>query len=181
MKDPRFNGCIGIITNGMIWKVIDNDEQNNELVTISLSDNDFIEFIQVFNKNNFDIKTARNKLRTLYREEPQNTFNEKGFDIIDKGKIISGKDSTNKLNHFVKDHLEEVLDLENKKLFNVTVISSQLNDFREKTRNKCKKEAAELNKKKYYITRDHSTLQKRMIVQQIIYLLELNASIEDCK
>lgn len=181
INDERFNECIGIVTNGVTWKVINNDERNNEFITIDLYNDNFIEFIKIFHNSNFDIEIVRDKLRALDRNRSQKPSFEE-FDIIDEGEKIPGKNQTEKFVNFIAKHKGEVLDLEEKKCFNVTVISPNLKDFRESTRNQCKENAVKLNNIKYYITRDHSTTQKRMIAQQIICLLNLeNASIEDCQ
>ena len=45
LNDERFNECIGIVTNGVSWKVINNDERNSELITIDLFNDNFIIFL----------------------------------------------------------------------------------------------------------------------------------------
>lgn len=180
INDQRFNECIGIITNGISWKVIDNDERNSELVTIDLFNDNFVDFIKIFHNSNFSVEIVRGKLKALEKKDSGKTSFEE-FDIIDEGERIAGKNQTEKFANFIAKHIKEVRELEEQKCFNVTVVSPNLKDFRESTRNQCKENAVTLDDEKYYITRDHSTTQKRMIVQQIIYLLDLeNASIEDC-
>ena len=86
-------------------------------------------------------------------------------------RIISEKNATETFKRFIKEHLEDVIRLQDENRFSVTILSTKADELRNSS-------PVTHKDKTYYITGDYSTCLKRMIIKQIINELDLNAAVE---
>ena len=87
------------------------------------------------------------------------------------GNFTQGIWTLTALNDEAKEHLEDVIRLQDENRFSVTILSTKADELRNSS-------PVTHKDKTYYITGDYSTFLKRMIIKQIINELNLNAAVE---
>ena len=182
LTDPRFiNAKYGILTNGQVWQIRDKNSQNIIKSIDILADgkeneieaeiNDFFDFL----KKDNDFDDPKNVLKPETRPHYEANDRTAAFRITRFGKPdIQGKDPTTTFRIFLEENRDEIKTLQDKNRFVVKVLSENEIDLRNP-----KKGEGQLGGKTYYTTGDHSTYLKRMIVQQIIDELHLDAEIKN--
>ena len=174
----KLNASYGILTNGQVWQI--RDKKDIAIIkSIDILDStdkekgikDIEDFFLLFNNESFDCE----KLKDLNNvEEPIHFTAEdriKHFKIIENktGEEIIKADPTKTFRAFINKYIDDVIDLQTLDCFNVTVVTEKETEVRNPKKS---------DSKNYYITGDHSTYQKRMIIQQIIDQKKLEARIE---
>ena len=92
--------------------------------------------------------------------------------IHENEQIIKGGNSTETFQKFIEKHLEVVENLQKNNRFPVIILAKKENDVRN---------ASPVNNSRLFITGDHSTFQKRMLIKQIIYEAQIDAWVEEVK
>lgn len=178
LTDPRFkNAKYGILTNGQVWQ-IRNKSGKTIIKSIDILadgqeediEKEINEFFNIFKADSFNGKEEiEPETRHHYTANDRTSH----FKIIINDEVIKGEDPTATFTLFLEKYHEEIKKLQDENRFAVKIISEKAGELRND------KEASNtLNGKKYYTTGDHSTYLKRMIIQQIIDELGLEARIE---
>ena len=178
LNDTLFSEArFGILTNGQVWQIRDKEKDltiSKSIDILNATDEekgikDIENFFLLFNNSSFDSTVIEKAEEKVHFTSEDRT---KHFKIIENNtkEEIKKSDPTKTFRAFIDKHINDVIDLQTSNCFNVIVLT----EYKSKVRNAKKSD----NNKNYYITGDHSTYQKRMIIQQIIDLKKLDIHIE---
>lgn len=182
LADPRFiDAKYGILTNGQVWQIRDKNGQNiiKSIDILADGNEDEVEaeisdFFDFLNKDN-DFDDPKNVLKPETRPHYEANDRTMAFKVTRAGKHdIQGKDPTTTFRYFLEEYRDKIKTLQDNNRFVVKVLSESKKDLRNP-----KEGVGKLCGKKYYTTGDHSTFLKRMIIQQIIDELPLEAEIKN--
>ena len=159
LDDPRFDSApIGILTNGRIWMAY---ERSGDLIGCVdfLSDTDeeladFFEYLEYERIDEFADANFPERERDYVGKDRHNIV----VEYAKKGKLCTDN-STETFKAFIMEHLEDVQELQNNNYFPISILSEKENELRN---------ASKVRGKKLYITGDHSTYYKLMLIKQII-------------
>lgn len=181
LDDNRFTQVpYGILTNGQVWLLFHRDGTLLQGIDFMHSDGkDVIMFFSQFNYNcmRIDANIQRQGTENLYWAYPRRVVDFSIAEIVDDEstenvRIISEKNTTKTFKRFIKEHLEDVIRLQNENRFSITILSTKADELRNSS-------PVSYKDKTYYITGDYSTFLKRMIIKQIINELDLNADVNE--
>jgi hypothetical protein len=181
LDDNRFTQVpYGILTNGQVWLLFHRDGTLLQGIDFMHSDGkDIIMFFSQFNYNCMrnDANIQRKGTENLYWAYPKRVVDFSIVETVDDEftenvRIISEKNITQTFKRFIKEHLEDVIRLQDENRFSVTILSTKADELRNSS-------PVSYKDKTYYITGDYSTFLKRMIIKQIISELDLNADVNE--
>ena len=181
LDDNRFTQVpYGILTNGQVWLLFHRDGTLLQGIDFMHSDGkDIIMFFCQFNYNCMrnDANIQRKGTENLYWAYPKRVVDFSIVETVDDEftenvRIISEKNITQTFKRFIKEHLEDVIRLQDENRFSVTILSTKADELRNSS-------PVSYKDKTYYITGDYSTFLKRMIIKQIISELDLNANVNE--
>ena len=180
LDDDRFIQVpYGILTNGQVWLLFHRDGTLLQGIDFMHSEGkDVIMFFSQFNYNciSIDVNNQRQGTKDLHCAYQRRVVDFSIAEIVDDEstenvRIISEKNTTETFKRFIKEHLEDVIRLQDENRFSVTILSTKADELRNSS-------PVTHKDKTYYITGDYSAFLKRMIIKQIINELDLNAAVE---
>ena len=170
----RLHAFYGILTNGHIWQIRDEEGIVTKSIDLINSGVEKIEaFFRCFDKNVFcqDPQKDSKFCESTNWNQP--------FIIKESDSMIKKSCSTDTFVEYIKKHIDIVFALQQNNRFEKVVVSANKNDFKTK-KNKTRNEPASIKYegKTLYITKDHNTYFKRFVIQQIIVEGNVDATIE---
>lgn len=177
-KDLLFSEArFAILTNGQVWQIRDKEKDltiSKSIDILNATDEekgikDIEAFFLLFNNSSFDSSVIEKVEEKVHFTSEDRT---KHFKIIENNtnEEICKSDPTKTFRAFIDKHINDIIDLQTSNCFNVIVLSEDYT----KVRNAKMSD----NNRNYYITGDHSTYLKRMIIQQIVDQKKLDVRIE---
>lgn len=162
---PNLEEVPVLVTNGQEWQLRVYQELKPIAKTDLFEDNQFGKFIKAFSKEQFFPDSVRGiGVSKEYSKNRKDT----PFSIRIKDSFVEGTNTAEVFMNFVDMNRDEIKEYERNGCFDKKIFVGEDNN-----RAKGKKGSDGL-----YITRDYSTYAKRMIINQIIYMLDKVDEIE---
>lgn len=180
LHDERFNKSLGILTNGIQWWLLDNDEQKSVIAKVNIYDRtNFVEFIKLFQYASFQKNRIQENVKGKFNDDSIDWVDKKDFYLIDNGTVFNKDNIVDTFNDFVRNHIKEIEEKDNLCFFTHQIVFDKAPGRNKKTT--IKHRFFDREKRKYiYIIRDFGTYVKRALVRQIIHFCDLkNVDIKD--
>ena len=173
LDDNQFKSVpYGILTNGQVWLLYGRN--GSLLQAINICKTEIREIYEFFIQLHFANLTKETKIEEQKIEDSIELDYKKTTNLIihENEQIIKGGNSTETFQKFIEKHLGEVEKLQKNNRFPVIILAKKENDVRN---------ASPVNNSRLFITGDHSTFQKRMLIKQIIFEAQIDAWVEEVK
>lgn len=172
LNDERFDDCIGILTNGVKWEVIQKDKID-PITSITIFDNQFLDFLKCFDFDKFT--SIDDPLYNLPKVAKKNTSIIELREIIlqEKGNKVVEKNEVTKFCKFIEANIEKVLALNDNGYFRQEVVIKDANFKKARGFERSNKIEG------VRIAKDYSTIEKATIIQQIIREIEIQGETTD--
>ena len=172
MESNRFEGCVGILTNGYQWIC----KAPSHVIKTTIESEHFIDFLRLLDFGKFDVE----KIRSFNLSDKGFFKYDEEFKIVylhNRNLDICESNPTNTMGKFIERYCREILELQDNKLLETILVSRDYNDFRNP--DEVRKHCVTIDGIPYYYTRDYSTVRKRCLIQRIIESLDgVDAQVE---
>lgn len=167
MNDERFAKCLGLLTNGIQWWLLDSNEKKVIAKACINKKDDFVNFIKLFQYNIFHKDKIQQTVKGKFEVDDVKSNENKDFYINDNGEVINEKNVIDTVCRFVTKHINDIEVKDKQCCFSKKIIYDYAPARNRKAIIEHRYYDAETKSYKY-ITRDYGNYIRRSLVRQMI-------------